>query len=158
MEFGSIEQAIFIGAPPEVVYEVVSSPEHLASWYVDEAAYETSPGSSGHFAFGAPDHRFEVPITVVEAVPGVRFSFRWMAPSAPELPPIGARLTGENSLLVTFDLTPQGEGTLLTVTEAGMRELGWEAAVLEHYYQDHTDGWIELLGRLETYVGRLVAQ
>lgn len=158
MEFGSIEQTVFIDATPEVVYEVVSSPEHLAGWYVDEAVYETAPGSSGHFAFGAPNRRVEVPITVVEAVPGVRFSFRWLAPPAPELPAVGATLTGENSLLVTFDLTPQGDGTMLKVTEAGMRELGWEAAVLEHYYNDHTDGWIELLGRLKTYVGQLVAK
>jgi uncharacterized protein YndB with AHSA1/START domain len=157
MEYGSIEQSIFIEAPPEVVYGVVSSPEHLTGWYVDEAEYETVPGSSGHFAFGLPESRQDVPITVVEAVPGVRFSFRWLAPPAPEVPPVGADLTADNSLLVTFDLSPKGDGTLLTVTEAGMRELGWEAAVLEHYYDDHSDGWAKLLGRLDTYVGRLAA-
>jgi uncharacterized protein YndB with AHSA1/START domain len=104
------------------------------------------------------ERRMEVPITVVEAVPGVRFSFRWTAPPAPELLPVGANLTPQNSVLVTFDLTAQGSGTLLTVTEAGMRELGWEAAVLEHYYNDHTEGWIELLGKLVTYVGKLTAR
>lgn len=158
MEFGSIEQSIYIDATPEVVYEVVSSPEHITAWYVDEAEYESTPGSRGRFAFGAPERRIEVPITVVEAVPGVRFCFRWMAPPAPELLSVDASLTPENSLLVTFDLKPQGDGTVLTVTEAGMRELGWEAAVLEHYYNDHTEGWIEILRRLDTYVGRLAAR
>jgi uncharacterized protein YndB with AHSA1/START domain len=158
MEFGSIEQSIYIEASPEVVYEVVSSPEHITGWYVDEAEYETAPGSSGRFAFGAPERRLEVPITVVEAVPGVRFSFRWMAPPAPELLSVGASLTPDNSLLVSFDLKPQGDGTVVTVTEAGMRELGWEAAVLEHYYNDHTEGWIEILRKLDTYVGQLAAK
>ena len=157
MEHGSIEQSIFIDASPEVVYDVVSSPEHLTGGYVDAAAYETAPGSEGHLAFGGPAGRVEVPITVVEAVPGVRLSFRWMAPPAPELLPVGTPLTPENSLLVTFSLTAKDGGTLLTVTEAGMRELGWEAAVLEHYYNDHTDGWIKLLARLESYVGTLAA-
>ncbi|TNC19402.1 polyketide cyclase [Amycolatopsis alkalitolerans] len=157
MEFGSIEQSVFVDASPAVVYEVVSSPEHIAGWYVDEAEYETVSGSRGHFAFGAPERRVEVPITVVEAVPGVKFSFRWMAPPAPEIPPVGATLTPENSLLVTFDLAPQGDGTLLTVTEAGMRELGWDAALLENYYNDHSEGWISLLGRLEKYVGQRTA-
>jgi uncharacterized protein YndB with AHSA1/START domain len=155
MEYGSIEQSLYIEASPEVVYDVVSTPEHMANWYVQEAAYETAPGSSGHLAFGEQEHRFEVPITVVEAVPSVRFSFRWMAPPAPDLLPVGATLTPENSLLVTFDLTPQGSGTLLTVTEAGMRELGWEAAVLEEYYNDHSSGWIGLLANLASYVGKL---
>jgi hypothetical protein len=69
--------------------------------------------------------------------------------------PVGATLTPENSLLVTFDLTPQGSGTLLRVTEAGIRELGWEAAVLEEYYNDHSDGWAGLLANLDAYVGKL---
>lgn len=155
MEYGSIEQSIFIDASPEVVYEVVSSPEHLTGWCVDEADYEAVPGSDGHLAVGGPTHRMELPITVVEAVPGVRFSFRWMAPPAPELLCVGTPLTPQNSLLVTFSLTAKDGGTLLTVTEAGMRELGWEAAVLEHYYNDHTDGWITLLARLDSYVGTL---
>jgi len=158
MEFGSIEQSIYIDAAPEVVYDVVSSPEHMARWYVDEAVYETVPGGSGHFVFGGPDHRVEVPITVVDAVPSTRFSFRWTAPPAPELLAVGTTLTPENSLLVTFSLAPHGAGTLVTVTEAGMRELGWEAAVLESYYNDHSDGWTELLGRLTAYVGRLAAK
>lgn len=155
MELGSIQQSITIDASPEVVYEVVSKPEHLAAWYVDAAAYDAVPGGKGHFVFGAPEHRIEVPITVVEATPGVRFSFRWMAPPGEDIPPVGSTLTPENSLLVTFDLTPKGDGTLLTVTEVGMREMGWEAALLERYYQDHTEGWTSLLGRLDSYVGRL---
>ena len=151
MEFGSIEQSIFIDASPEAVYEVVSSPEHMTKWYVDEAVYEAVPGAGGHLSFGNQERRLSVPITVVEAVPGTRFSFRWIAPPAPELLPVGATLTEENSLLVTFDLAAEGSGTRLTVTESGMRELGWEAAVLENYYNDHTHGWAGLLTRLESY-------
>jgi uncharacterized protein YndB with AHSA1/START domain len=158
MEFGTIQQSIYVDASADVVYDVVSSPAHMANWYVDEAAYETVSGSSGHLAFGEPGRRLEVPITVVEAVPGVRFSFRWLAPPAPELLPVGATLTEDNSLLVTFSLTPQGAGTLLTVTEAGMRELGWGGAVLENYFNEHTHGWSELLRKLTTYVGQLTTR
>lgn len=158
MEFGAIEKSIYIDASPEVVYEVVSSPEHITKWYVDDAAYETSPGSSGHFAFGSAERRFTVPMTVVEAIPASRFSFRWIAPPAPELRPVGATLTADDSLLVTFELVPQGDGTLLTVTESGMRELGWEAAVLENYYNDHAEGWMTLLARLQSYTGTLIGK
>ena len=155
MEHGSIEQSIYIDAAPEVVYEVVSRPEHITEWYVDEADYALTAGSSGTFGFGPPDGRVQVPITVVEAVPGVRFSFRWLAPPAPAVPPVGTALDEANSLLVTFALTPHGTGTRLSVTETGMRELGWEAAQLEHYYNDHTEGWTTILAKLDAYVREL---
>lgn len=158
MELGSIDQSIRIEAAPEVVYEVVSSPEHIIEWYVDEADYELAAGSSGGFGFGPPEGRVHVPITVVEAVPGIRFSFRWMAPPAPAVPPVGTILDETNSLLVTFELTREGDGTRLTVTETGMRELGWETALLEHYYDDHTGGWIAILDKLQTYVGQMAAR
>ena len=76
------------------------------------------------------------------------FSFRWTHP-ADEVAAVG------NSLLVTFDLTPSGSGTLLKMTETGFREMGWEVAVLEHQYQDHVTGWDHFLPRLVAYVATL---
>ncbi|HET9422181.1 MAG TPA: SRPBCC family protein, partial [Nocardioides sp.] len=37
MEYGSIEREISIDATPEVVYEVISAPEHMREWWPDEA-------------------------------------------------------------------------------------------------------------------------
>ena len=155
MEFGSIEQSIFINATPEVVYETVSSPQHIAGWFVDEAEYVAAPGNSGYLGFGAPGERFFLPLTVIDAIPGVRFSFRWMAPPNREIPAVGTTLTDSNSIVVTFDIVPSGAGSILKVTESGMRELGWDAALLEHYYNDHSDGWTSLLGKLAAYVNSM---
>ena len=48
MEYGSIEREIYVEASPEVVFEVVSSPEHLREWWPDEAALsDPVPGSDG---------------------------------------------------------------------------------------------------------------
>ena len=33
MEFGSIERELHIEASPEVVFEVLSSPEHIRDWW-----------------------------------------------------------------------------------------------------------------------------
>src|SRR4051794_38706383 len=35
MEFGSIERDVFVEASPEVVFEVVSSPDHIKQWWPD---------------------------------------------------------------------------------------------------------------------------
>ena len=37
MEFGTIEREIHIEATPEVVYQVVSTPEHIKEWYMPRA-------------------------------------------------------------------------------------------------------------------------
>ena len=36
-EVGSIEREVRVAAPPDVVYEVLSTPEHLALWWSDDA-------------------------------------------------------------------------------------------------------------------------
>lgn len=149
MELGSIEREIYIEASPEIVFDVVSNPEHLRQWWPDDARYEPTPGSVGEIVFGDPDAGGgAVPFTVVEVLPPRTFSFRWIHP-ADEVAAVG------NSLLVTFDLVPSGGGTLLRMTETGFRELGWESAVLEHEYQEHVTGWDFFLGRLAPYVATL---
>jgi uncharacterized protein YndB with AHSA1/START domain len=156
LEHGSITRQVHIDATPQVVYEVVSSPEHIAQWWADEADVEPSPGRTGVLIWRGRatvrrDVDYVVELTVVEAVPGERFSFRWVYPD-------GESARATNSMLVTFTLAAEGEATLLTVTEEGMREQGWEAAVLEEYYASHADGWTRHLADLVTYVAGLSAR
>ena len=55
MEFGTIEREIYVEASPEIVFEVVSSPDHLKEWWPDDARYEPAPGSAGEIVFGDRD-------------------------------------------------------------------------------------------------------
>ncbi|KAA1419835.1 polyketide cyclase [Mumia zhuanghuii] len=149
MEFGTIEREIYVDASPEIVFEVVSSPDHVKQWWPDDAAYEVRPGSQGEIVFGDRDtDGTVVAFAVLEADPPRTFSFRWTHPADED--------AGEgNSLLVTFDLTPKGGGTLLKMTETGFREMGWEAAVLEQQYHEHVTGWDFYLARIAPYVATL---
>lgn len=148
MEYGSIERELRIDATPEVVYEVISSPEHLREWWPDEAELDPVVGATGTITFGepgSPDAKVEQ-LTVVEADPPRRFAFRWVSDDE------------GNSLLVTMDLVPSGAGTLLRFKETGFRERGWEAAVLEQAYADHVRGWDHFLPRLVARANSLVAR
>src|SRR4051812_9254035 len=51
-EFGSIEREVFVEASPQVVFEVVSSADHLREWWPDDARYERVVGSPGEIVFG----------------------------------------------------------------------------------------------------------
>lgn len=149
IELGSIERELFIDAPPEVVFEVVSDPRHVTEWWADAATHEAVAGSTGTLSFGAvEDGGKAVTLTVVEARPPTTFSFRWTQDPG-ETADVG------NSLLVTFELVASGAGTLLRFTETGFRDMGWEAAVLEANYRDHVTGWTYFLPRLASYAGSL---
>jgi len=149
VELGTIQREIFVEASPEVVFDVISSPEHVKQWWPDDARYEPTPGQTGEIVFGDADtDGTVVAFTVVETLPPRTFSFRWTHPAS--------EAAGEgNSLLVTFDLVPSGRGTLLTMTETGFREMGWEVATLEQQYRDHVSGWDFYLPRLVSYVATL---
>ena len=150
MEYGSIEREIRIEATPEVVYQVVSTPEHLREWWPDDA--EAMANDRVRITFGdpsSPDATSET-LTVIEEDPPRRFSFRWVYDE-------GSSGSSTQSLLVTFDLVRSGDGTLLRFSETGFRERGWEGAVLEEQYADHASAWDHFLPRLVGYVDRLVS-
>jgi len=152
MELGTIEREIYVEATPEIVFDVVSSADHIKQWWPDDARYEPTPGSSGEIVFGDRDAGGAVmAFTVVDAQPPRTFSFRWTHRA-------GEVAAEGNSLLVTFDLTPSGRGTLLKMTETGFREMGWEAAVLEQQYHEHVTGWDFYLPRLAPYAATVGAR
>lgn len=150
MEFGSIERELYVEAPPEVVFEVISRPEHLREWWPDDASLDPVPGGVGELVWrrAAPEPVIVVPMTVLNVDPPRLFSFRWAYDAAATPGPA-------NSLLVTFELTPSGAGTTVRMTETGFREQGWEIAVLEATYQEHVEGWGQFLPQLREYAVRL---
>lgn len=149
MEFGKLEREIRIDAAPEIVFDVVSRPEHLKMWWPDDASFVPAEGAVGELVWG--DRAAVEAITVVEVDPPRRFAIRWIAPN-------GSVPDADNSLLVTFDLEPSGDGTILRLTESGWREKGWEAAVLEDAFHDHERGWDLFLPRLQSYARTVVAR
>src|SRR3954454_23431664 len=105
MELGAITREIFVDASPTVVFDVVSSPDHLKAWWPDDARYEPTPGSTGEIVFGDRNAGVTVgPFAVVDARPPRMSSFRWPHPA-------DQAAADGNSLLVTSDLTPSGGGT-----------------------------------------------
>ncbi len=153
MELGTIEREIHVDAAPDVVYEVITSPEHIRQWW-NGAQTDLAPtaGATGELVWGdrsSPDAHV-AQVTVVDADPPRLFSFRWVHPE-------GETATAANSFLVTFELVPSGSGTVLRLTESGWREIGWEIALLEESYRDHVNGWDIHLGGLRTYLAALVS-
>ncbi|MET9904943.1 SRPBCC domain-containing protein [Streptomyces sp. NPDC006446] len=149
VEFGKLEREIRIDAAPEIVFDVVSRPEHIKMWWSDDASFDSTPGAVGELVWG--DRAAVERIVVVDVDPPRKFAFRWVAADG-QLP------DPENSLLVSIELVPSGDGTILRLTESGWREKGWEAAVLEEAFHDHERGWDLFLPKLQSYAPSVVAR
>ena len=151
MEHGSIEREIHVEASPEVVFDVITSPDHIREWWHGaETDLAPDPGRTCEIVWGdreSPDSHV-ARLTVVEAVAPRLFSFRWDYAEG-EIPSAG------NSLLVTFELAPSGTGTRLTLVETGFRERGWEVAKLEGVYADHNGGWDACVSGLGSHLATL---
>jgi len=151
MEHTTIAREIHIDASPEVVFDVVSRPEHVQEWWPDEAVYPPVPGGRGRIRFGDPSQGGSwVQFTVVDAIPPRLFSFRWTHDE-------GQTAAAGNSFLVVFELEPAGTGTRLRLTETGFCERGWDEATIAAQYADHVSGWDHFLPRLPAHVAELGA-
>lgn len=141
-ELGTITRELYVDAPPAVVFDVISSPDHVAEWWSDTATYVAVPSSTGQITFGDPQAGGHVTtLTVLEVEPPTTFSFRWTH-GRDEQP------DASNSLLVIFELAASGAGTLVRFVETGFREAARNAAQADETFLDHANGWNHFLPRL----------
>jgi uncharacterized protein YndB with AHSA1/START domain len=141
-----IEREILIEAPVEIVWAVVTEPEHISGWFSDSVELDLSPGGNAvlHWnAYGAVHGRVE------RVEPPHFFSFRWVVHRNP-----GAALTEDNSTLVEFTLRAEGDCTRLTVVESGFRDLAGPDAEKQRHVDGHRRGWEKELGELDEYVAQ----
>jgi uncharacterized protein YndB with AHSA1/START domain len=137
----TIEREILIEAPVEVVWRVLTEPEHLQGWFSDAAALDLRPGGAGRVTFdNRPEGELvDVQVQVETVEPPRRFAFRWDHQAGTEAGPA-------NSLHVEFTLSSEGAGTRLKLVEAGFAASGREGKV-----ESHRQGWATLLPKLIDY-------
>jgi len=142
-----IEQEIVIDAPLEVVWAVVTAPEHVGSWFSDSAEIDLRPGGPATLTW---NEHGSFPLRIEKVDPPHAVAYRWARPA-------GAEPRAGNSTLVEFILSEEGEGTRLRVVESGFAALeGPEEEKTKHFHEN-TQGWERELGELHEYVSKLVS-
>jgi uncharacterized protein YndB with AHSA1/START domain len=138
-----IEREIHIAAPAARVWRALTEARHLGTWFGDAGAtIELRPGGAITLTWkkvGTTRAR------VVRVEPPRHFSFRWVRGRDEEPDP-------DNSTLVEFTLADAGGGTLLRVTESGIRTLQMSEAELTDYASLNGKGWTSELAELQAYV------
>jgi uncharacterized protein YndB with AHSA1/START domain len=139
-----IEREILIDAPLDVVWAVVTEPEHIRGWFSDAVDLDLRPGGravlhwNGHGTFHGRVERVEPPHF---------FSFRWVVDPDQDI-------ADENSTLVEFSLNAEGDSTRLRVVESGFQDLAGPEDERQRHFDGHRRGWESELGELAGYLGR----
>jgi len=146
LQYSKIEREIRIAASPEVVYRVVSTPEHIATWWSDEASIDADGVGEVAWGRGGADEHIEG-LVVVDEQPPHLFAFRWIYDDC-----VAGRGT---SLLVTMHIEVDGDGSVLRLVESGFRDKGWDEDTLAGQYHGHEDGWNLHLPDLAAYAAKV---
>ena len=149
MALDRIERETTIEAPVERVWELLTEAEHLGRWFGDAGAeIDLRPG--GEMVMRWAEHgSSRARIEAVE--PPHRFAYRW----APFKDPGGQEPVEENSTLVEFTLSPDGDATRLRVVESGFAALACSDEQRARNHAGNTEGWAAELGELAKYAVRV---
>lgn len=141
-----IEREIEIDAPIDVVWTVITEPEHITGWFTDSAELEARPGGEGRFGWEvkATNRKRVVNLRVERLDPPHFFSFRWDYPD-------GDDPTEKNAPLVEFSLEERGGSTRLRLVESGLEKIARSEEAKETYFAEHTRGWATIVERLRDY-------
>jgi uncharacterized protein YndB with AHSA1/START domain len=151
----TITRDIAINASPEIVYDVVSRPEHIAEWFSDEADLEPVAGARGVLIWRDKQTKqtTTVEVTVVIADRPHLFAFSWVSPERQRATP-----TATDGVLVEFRITAEADGTRLVVSESGLDAVNWDDTAKAAYANGHATGWEYFLSQIRRYGEGLVTR
>jgi uncharacterized protein YndB with AHSA1/START domain len=145
----TIERDIFIAAPAEKVWELVSVP----GWWINDGTIDLNTVerlADDRAVVHHPDAG-GLAVERLEAEAPRTVTFRWLVSGAEGRRPDAA----EDQFLytrVTFTLTPEPGGTRLAVTESGFAAAAMEEQARRRAYTDNSEGWEIELGAARAYL------
>jgi uncharacterized protein YndB with AHSA1/START domain len=141
-----IEREIEIDAPIDVVWAVITEPEHITRWFTDSTELDVREGAAGRFGWDVreTDCKHVVNVRVERLDPPTYFSFRWQHPD-------GTDPSETNAPLVEFSLEARGDTTRLRLVESGLEKIVRSDEARATYLDEHSSGWSVIVERLRGY-------
>ncbi|MEU3739946.1 MULTISPECIES: SRPBCC domain-containing protein [unclassified Streptomyces] len=134
-----IEREILIEAAPEKVWPLVAEP---GFWVTDDESMRGIQATEGQSLVARHSEHGDFPVRVEKADPPRYLAYRWVSAFP------GEALREDNSTLVEFTLTPEGDGTRLHVVESGFAALPTSEDNRRNVIKDHAPGWEQCLTTL----------
>ncbi|HEY3260730.1 MAG TPA: SRPBCC domain-containing protein [Pseudonocardiaceae bacterium] len=135
-----IERETLIAAPLERVWSLVAEP---GFWVADKASLPGTVAVAGETMVAKNAEYGDFPVRVEKVEPPTYLAYRW----ASAFP--GEELREDNSTLVEFTLSREGDKTRLRVVESGFAALAGSEELRSQAVQDNSGGWPEELDALK---------
>ncbi|WP_336317719.1 SRPBCC domain-containing protein [Streptomyces lavendofoliae] len=127
-----IERETLIAAPLERVWSLVAQP---GFWVADKASLPGTVAREGESMVARNPEHGDFPVRVEKVQPPTYLAYRWTSAFP------GQELREDNSTLVEFTLSREGDGTLLRVVESGFAALAGSEELRGQNLKDHSEGW-----------------
>jgi uncharacterized protein YndB with AHSA1/START domain len=138
-----IERDTLIAAPLERVWALVTEP---GFWVADPASAAGTVAREGESTLVKNAEHGDFPVRVEKVEPPTYVAYRWVSAFP------GQELREDNSTLVEFTLTSEGDQTRLRVVESGFSTLAGSEETRGQALKDNTGGWPQVLGAFKTRV------
>lgn len=136
MNADRIERDTLIEASLERVWSLVAEP---GFWVADEGSLAGTVAREGKSVVARNSEYGEFPVRVEKVEPPTYLAYRW----ASAFP--GQELREDNSTLVEFTLSREGDKTRLRVVESGFAALAGSEELRDKALKDNTGGWPQVL-------------
>ncbi|GIH25818.1 toxin [Acrocarpospora phusangensis] len=136
-----IERETLIEASLERVWSLVTQP---GFWVADKASLPGTVAREGESMVAKNPEYGEFPVRVEKVDPPTYVAYRWASAFPGEDP------REDNSTLVEFTLTPEGDRTRLRVVESGFAALNGSEDLRGRALRDNTSGWGQELDALKS--------
>ncbi|MCX5129564.1 SRPBCC domain-containing protein [Streptomyces sp. NBC_00347] len=136
MNADRIERDTLIEASLDRVWSLVAEP---GFWVADEGSLAGTVAREGESIMAKNSEYGEFPVRVEKVDPPTYLAYRW----ASAFP--GQELREDNSTLVEFTLSREGDKTRLRVVESGFAALAGSEELRGKALKDNTGGWPQVL-------------
>ena len=131
-----------VNAPADKVWSALTDKAQMKEWYFDIPDFSAEPHTQFSFYAGSQNDQYHHQGEVIEVIPQQKLKHSWAYPDI-----------SKEKTIVKWELQPEGDGTVVTLTHKGIENL-------DHLGKDFThasfeNGWKEILTKnLKSYVER----
>jgi uncharacterized protein YndB with AHSA1/START domain len=119
-------------APADKVWKALTNIDEIRQWYFKLDEFRAEKGFEFEFEGGPDDRKYLHKCRITEVVPGKKLQYSW-------------RYEGyEGNSFVTFELTPEGNKTRLTLTHEGLETFPMSNKDFDK--KNFIQGWTQIIG------------
>ncbi|MCG7855519.1 SRPBCC domain-containing protein [Flavihumibacter sediminis] len=128
------------GVPAETIWKAITEPEAMKQWYFTIPGFKAEEGAVFEFYEPGEEHQYLHRCTITRVEPMKLLQHTWTHPHH-----------SKGSSLLTWELVPEGDSTLVKLTHEGIENLADAGPAFAP--ENYQEGWNQIIGEsLKNYL------